>query len=199
MQRLFQRRSSRKSARKDILATAPEIRGSMLMGPAALATEEKVLDEKQKLAVPLQQYQPKIYTDEEALKKYLQACSTEPPLAESYGCKDIDQCACVTFERYRRRYFVLYRGVLLYYSHKSHFDRDRKNGFVSYWLHTNLMQCNLQHFGTAIFFRFSSKNNVLAVAIIGVNWENALHSQSSLSEVIFILSVCLAGSHVPHV
>lgn len=61
--------------------------------------------------------------------KYLEKYSLQDPIYEGYGCKDINKTR--SLERFRRRYFVLYEGVLLYYKHKSNYQRDKRNGLVS--------------------------------------------------------------------
>lgn len=65
----------------------------------------------------------------EDLVKYLEICSGEEPLVEGYLCKDISYPSF--FDRFRRRYFVLHDGLLLYYKHKSHYNKDKSNGLVS--------------------------------------------------------------------
>ena len=121
-------RFQRKSA-KDVLATAAEIRGSLLM--LSQATEKKRPIDVQ-LAPSVQ---PAASVKIESIEKYLEVCSTQPPLAEGHGCKDVHKLK--TFDKFRRRYFVLYEGLLLYYNHKSCYVRDKKNGLVS--MHTNII------------------------------------------------------------
>lgn len=65
--------------------------------------------------------------DDLALK--LEKCSIQTPLMEGYGCKDVRKSR--TFEPFRRRYFVLYNEVLIYYQHKAQFEKDKKKGLVS--------------------------------------------------------------------
>ena len=67
--------------------------------------------------------------DRKDVLKYLDICSREEPIIEGHGCKDIERDGI--FASYRRRYFVLYDGLLLYYCHKSEFEKDKKNGLVS--------------------------------------------------------------------
>ena len=64
----------------------------------------------------------------EDLTNYLEACCMQEPSYQGYGCKDISTFGFI--ENFRRRYFVLYCGLLLYYKHKSNFDKDRKHGLV---------------------------------------------------------------------
>ncbi len=73
---------------------------------------------------------PKISSYDDLAMK-LEKCSIKTPLLEGYGCKDVSRSR--TFEPFRRRYFVLYKDLLIYYHHKSHFEKDKKNGLVSYY------------------------------------------------------------------
>lgn len=73
--------------------------------------------------------QVKIRTQED-LTKYLETCSGQSPIKEGHVCKDITK-PMSTLDRFRKRYFVLYHGVLLYYKYKSQYEKDRKKGFVS--------------------------------------------------------------------
>ena len=61
---------------------------------------------------------------------YLKFCSTQTPIAEGHGCKDIGR-PTIPLDRFRRRYFVLFKGLLLYYNYKSQYEIDRKNDLVS--------------------------------------------------------------------
>ena len=74
--------------------------------------------------------QVKIRTQED-LTKYLEICSGQAPIMEGHVCKDITK-PLSAWDRFRRRYFVLYHGMLLYYSYKSQYEKDRKKSFVSY-------------------------------------------------------------------
>ena len=65
----------------------------------------------------------------EDIEKYLETFSLQDPIYEGYGCKDTSKSR--SFERFRRRYFILFEGLLLYYEHKSQYNRDKKNGLVS--------------------------------------------------------------------
>ena len=71
---------------------------------------------------------PKITSHDDLIMR-LEKCSLQSPLMEGYGCKDVSKARAL--EPFRRRYFVLYNGLLLYYHHKSHFEKDKKNGLVS--------------------------------------------------------------------
>lgn len=71
--------------------------------------------------------------DSDDLTKYLQLCSQLQPIAEGYVCKDVRKQRA-TFEKFRKRYFVLYQGLLVYYNHKSEYTRDKKNGLVNFFL-----------------------------------------------------------------
>lgn len=64
------------------------------------------------------------------LMNYLTFCSTQTPIAEGHGCKDIGR-PTIQLDRFRRRYFVLFKGLLLYYNYKSQYEIDRKNNLVS--------------------------------------------------------------------
>lgn len=64
------------------------------------------------------------------LTNYLKFCSTQTPIAEGHGCKDIGR-PTIPLDRFRRRYFVLFKGLLLYYNYKSQYEIDRKNDLVS--------------------------------------------------------------------
>jgi hypothetical protein len=85
---------------------------------------------------PMKQQQVKIRTQGD-LSRYLEECSGQAPIMEGHVCKDISKPR--VFDRFRRRYFVLYRGVLLYYNYKSQFDKDKRKGFVSYYTMTHYL------------------------------------------------------------
>lgn len=100
--------------------------------PNGVKIEEKstsVLEQKKSLHCSTCCTSVKINTCED-LEKYLAICSTEAPIAEGYVCKDTRRSK--SFEKFRRRYFVLHNGVLLYYNHRSEYIRDQKNGLVCY-------------------------------------------------------------------
>lgn len=65
----------------------------------------------------------------EDLAEYLAMCSNQSPIMEGYACKDVSKPTI--FGRFRRRYFILYRGVLLYYNHRSQYEADKRKSFVS--------------------------------------------------------------------
>ena len=127
---MLKMRKGNRNCAKDVLESTAEAKRSLLeKSEAALVLEGEKPPKIQLLAPPLQLgTSVKIRSDEE-LEKYLQICSTQPPLAEGHGCKDVEKFR--TFARFRKRYFVLYEGLLLYYDHKSSYDRDKKNGLVS--------------------------------------------------------------------
>lgn len=72
--------------------------------------------------------QVKIRTQED-LTTYLEKCSGQTPIMEGHVCKDITKSR--TLGRFRRRYFILYRGVLLYYNYKSQYEKDKGKCLVS--------------------------------------------------------------------
>lgn len=63
------------------------------------------------------------------LAEYLEICSSQTPLMEGHLCKDISKPKI--FDKFRRRYFILYRGILLYYNYKSQYEMDKRKGLVS--------------------------------------------------------------------
>lgn len=67
----------------------------------------------------------KIRTSED-VTRYLEICSTRTPIMEGHVCKDIHKPT--VFDKFRRRYFILYRGVLLYYSSKFQYETDKRKG-----------------------------------------------------------------------
>lgn len=69
-----------------------------------------------------------IRTNEE-LVEYLEVCSGQTPIMEGHLCKDISKPKI--FDKFRRRYFILFRGVLLYYNYKSQYEVDKSRGLVS--------------------------------------------------------------------
>lgn len=127
---LFQRKSSQK---KDVLACSPELRRSVLLifgdQEATSAQEKKGISEKAQSIPSLKPPPSRKIRSREDLEKYLQLCSTQPPLAEGHGCKDVTS-RHRSLDKYKKRYFVLYSGILLYYDHKSSYNKDRRNGLV---------------------------------------------------------------------
>ena len=71
----------------------------------------------------------------------LEKCSIQAPLMEGYGCKDVSRAR--SFEPFRRRYFVLYKDLLIYYHHKSQYEKDKKNGLVSWLLRLTPLACEI--------------------------------------------------------
>lgn len=98
------------------------------MGGSTTATYDNIADEKSELVTTRKSGQIKIGNSED-LVKYLEICSGEEPLAEGHICKDIRYPTI--FNRFRRRYFVLYNGLLLYYRHKALYNSDKRKGLVS--------------------------------------------------------------------
>ena len=109
--------------------------------------------------------------DDLALK--LEKCSIQSPLMEGYGCKDIRKSR--TFEPFRRRYFVLYNEVLIYYQHKAQFEKDKKRGLVSCLFFKEPWHCSsVNHMNRSNY----SVSNTSAIAmcsfvsswILNMNW-----------------------------
>lgn len=72
------------------------------------------------------------------LTQYLQICSGQEPIMEGHACKDISKPK--PFDKFRRRYFILYRGVLLYYNYKSQYEVDKSKGLVSYMCSLDVLE-----------------------------------------------------------